>query len=715
MRRVEHRAIAPNPMGQEEVTQARREILDFLDRSQGDQSVRRAPIDEKLYLRDGVRVALQALFHGKCAYCETQRSAVSIEHHRPISDAGGGKRPLPHHYSWLAYDWENLLLVCEACSGRKRNLFPVNSGRAPLKAPLPRVRAQESPKLLDPGYDRPNRHLDFTLDGLCHARSKRGAATIGILELNRGSLVEERRNAFAVLTRKLADRGSEPEAAANVLRELDDPSLPFAGSQQILRYRFLAALAERVDHFGFGFEDAEPLIESILGQATADDVRLAVRALERPAREEAVGPVPAAARPFSPPITRILIENFKAIDRVEINFPPKRTDIESAASLMFLGENATGKSSVLEAITLALMGTEAANKLAKARDFEPRRDRGGHPGGYGPTRVEIAFLEGPPAELRISSADKFEGTSESRAAVLAYSSRRYFKPGKRRRTRSEGQKSLFDPSWPLPHPELWLDDLGPNGFPEVARVLSDILLLPKGAFLKQDADRGVVIVNGEIETPLARHSEGYRSIFATAVDILRGLRGSSALSQSQGVVLIDEVETHLHPRWKMRVMAGLRKALPRIQFIVTTHDPLCLRGMGQGEVQVMARDAKNHIGLVPDLPDVSGMRIDQILSSEHFGMHSTLDPDFQEDFDEYYRLLRESQTNPGLAPQVERLRKQINDRQHLGQTEREQRLLVAIDRHIATRVASAPERGQQDQALEAEIDAIWNDARSKSE
>lgn len=716
MRRVEHRTIAPTPLTDTHATEARRAMAEFLGLPPVELAARRAPLDEKVYQGDQVRQALQILFRDKCAYCETQRSSpLHVDQHRPVANAGGGRARHPHHYAWLAYEWENLLLVCQACSGRKRNLFPLRGQRAPLLAPLARVRAQEAPQLLDPGYDRPERHLDFTIDGECHPRTKRGAATISMLELNRPPLVEERRNVYGYFAAKIDEARSLDGIVAD-LKEFDDDAVPFVGSQRILRYRLLSLVAERVGHFSFSFEDSAALIESVVGQATHADVKQALAALQRPEKGVGAAPTPAVAapRPFTPPIKRIEIENFKAIDHVVIEMEAMRHESSTAAALMLLGENATGKSSVLEAVTLALVGSDVANKFVKARDFEPDRERGGHPGSYGPTRVTVEFWEGPAAELMIGKSGRFEGASEPRANVLAYGSRRYFMPGRRRRSRSGGPRGLFDPSWTLPHPDLWLRDLGADRFPEIARALAEILSLPPGSYLKRDEDRGVYIVDNELETPLSRHSDGYRSIFATAVDLLRGLMGGIDVLDAQGVVLIDEVETHLHPRWKMRVMTALRKALPRVQFIVTTHDPLCLRGMGKGEVQVMVRDPDNRIGLAQGLPDVSGMRIDQILTSEHFGMNSTLDPDFQELFDRYNALLRDSRLKPELAGEIDVLRREINSRQRLGRTEREQRMLEAIDKHLATRVATSPKREQQEEALDAQLDAIWNEAKAET-
>lgn len=122
-------------------------------------------------------------------------------------------------------------------------------------------------------------------------------------------------------------------------------------------------------------------------------------------------------------------------------------------------------------------------------------------------------------------------------------------------------------------------------------------------------------------------SEGYRSVFVMAVDIIRELiEHWGNIEQAQAVVLIDELETHLHPRWKMQVMASLRRVFPRVQFIVTTHDPLCLRGMDDGEVVVLQLDESGHVQQLKNLPAVSGMSAEQLLTSDYFGLASTADP-----------------------------------------------------------------------------------------
>jgi hypothetical protein len=106
-------------------------------------------------------------------------------------------------------------------------------------------------------------------------------------------------------------------------------------------------------------------------------------------------------------------------------------------------------------------------------------------------------------------------------------------------------------------------------------------------------------------------------------------------STARGVVLIDEIEAHLHPRWKVQVMTSLRRALPGMTFIVTTHDPLCLRGMGADEVVVLQRVSSVDAGVksqmpiaverVTGLPNAADLRIEQLLTSDFFQLFSTTD------------------------------------------------------------------------------------------
>ena len=80
---------------------------------------------------------------------------------------------------------------------------------------------------------------------------------------------------------------------------------------------------------------------------------------------------------------------------------------------------------------------------------------------------------------------------------------------------------------------------------------------------------------------LAQLSDGERSLIAMLMDLIRRLTlanpGLDDPLQGAGVVLIDEIELHLHPKWQREIVEKLRRTFPRIQFILTTHSPFVIQ------------------------------------------------------------------------------------------------------------------------------------------
>ena len=190
------------------------------------------------------------------------------------------------------------------------------------------------------------------------------------------------------------------------------------------------------------------------------------------------------------------------------------------------------------------------------------------------------------------------------------------------------------------------------------------------------------------------------------MSILHAKWGSMAIAE--GVVLIDELGAHLHPKWRMRIVKSLRETFPKVQFIITTHDPLCLRGLDDGEVIVARRDRDRRVMIRTDLPPVAGLRVDQLLTSEHFGLASTLDPEVERDFEAYYELLAEDDLDPEQQQRLEQLQQRFDRRQMLGNDRRERLMLEAIDRHLAREAerATAEERQEAKGRLEVQLDNL---------
>jgi hypothetical protein len=157
----------------------------------------------------------------------------------------------------------------------------------------------------------------------------------------------------------------------------------------------------------------------------------------------------------------------------------------------------------------------------------------------------------------------------------------------------------------------------------------------------------------EIRTPLAVVSSGFRSVLAMVCDIFEGLLRDKAVrergfTEAEPIILIDEIEAHLHPRWKMQIMGAFRRVLPRAIFIATTHDPLCLRGMHDREVLVLSRvrreDANDQqmpvvVETIAELPNVENLTVEQLLTSDFFAMFSTDSPDAERKLAELGSLL----------------------------------------------------------------------------
>ncbi len=116
--------------------------------------------------------------------------------------------------------------------------------------------------------------------------------------------------------------------------------------------------------------------------------------------------------------------------------------------------------------------------------------------------------------------------------------------------------------------------------------------LPNCAGLRVDFIEGRVLVafeDGSV-TPFDHLSDGQRIMLGLFCDLARRaailnphLQGD-ACAQTKGVVLIDELDLHIHPTWQRGIIANLRKLFPLVQFICTTHSPFLIQAIGDGKL-----------------------------------------------------------------------------------------------------------------------------------
>jgi hypothetical protein len=130
-------------------------------------------------------------------------------------------------------------------------------------------------------------------------------------------------------------------------------------------------------------------------------------------------------------------------------------------------------------------------------------------------------------------------------------------------------------------------------------------------------------------------------------------------------------------------------------------------------VVVVKRDPDGEVVAVTDLPSVAGLRVDQLLTSEHFGLNSTIDPELDALFAEYYLLKAKPHRSAADAKRLRELAAQLDELDVLGSTRRERIVLGAADDYLARAGALADpnERLELKQSTKRRIAAIWKKAR----
>ena len=692
-----------------------------------------------------VVAALDKLFRSKCAFCES-RAPLHIHRFRPESEASPlAASELSHlYYVWLRTDWGNFYPICEQCSALSYRQFPVSRGRGRLPSSTEievfakeelgqwRWKHHDSPLLIDPCREKEySRHLSVELSGRLRDMSVSGWTTIDVFDLNRDQLLGARGDAFQQYFKLL--RSEFDRSAA--LTTVDFESLEFGGSWYLLLKRLAGDISRRIEsripterrRIGEALRQA---YNTDIGKRAFDEALEAVRTPASPKLKSSQ----RRRREKTGPLVAIEVRNFKSLEALELTLPAAISNVglkdrhPEASSLLILGENATGKSSVLEAVAIALAGERVRNALTKApRNFILNPDMMGALGAEPPARstVILSFDGGKAHVLEIG--EDFEERDEDLKlpSIFAYGAFRHYGASAIRARRFGHVGTLFQQNIILPNPEGWLLQLDDNRFAMVARALRQILSMEGdyGFIEKDEANNRCLIVTkvgddtgNEIRTPFSVVSSGYRSVLAMVCDIFEGAIAKSddellPLDEISAVILIDEIEAHLHPKWKMQIMSSLRRVFPQSTIIATTHDPLCIRGMHDGEVVVLSRLRNdgdsflmpNFVQVWADLPNVETMTIEQLLTSDLFAMFSTDSPAAERKLAELGTLLSRREGGDTLSDEEDAvlrdLEQEVSLTLPLGTTQAQRLVLRAVANYLDSRKGAST---QQLDALEKE-------------
>ncbi|MBB6239953.1 uncharacterized protein (TIGR02646 family) [Pedobacter sp. AK013] len=671
-------------------------------------------------------------FHGKCAYCESHIDLAvapsEFDHFRPKNTARGLNEEVSRqHYWWFVYEWRNIYYSCARCNSYKASWFPVEGDRAAVGTPYEMLHMEDR-LFVDPCEDNPAEHLEYMPTGRLIGSSARGFTTIELLKLNRDELVQARKKAVDSLQESMEAFRYTYEAKADtaMLNEIIKEWQPIFSDNSPESY--LGIKRYFIREFLKRYELDDYLINRNFVIETDQDLKVRIEKHLETSPNSIPFDFEQGSSMLSKEIDEIRhifvekleIHNFKCFENLTINFTNGEASLNHFDSLdepytepwiLFLGENGMGKSSLLKAFTIGLAGRNYLEELGLSGSDLLRR---GADSGYIKLHTVGSIV---PAHVIFTATEFTSNIAEPLINFVAYNAIRlkHTPPhiiAEQSEYKGAKARSLFDFTASFIDCDSWLMSLPKERFDRVALTLKDLMSLDNedNIFL---LDGRTIVQTGNQVLSIDDLSDGYQSVFYMAIDIMATIELEGLpFELSEGMIIIDEIGAHLHPRWRMEVVGKLRRAFPKMRFVVSTHEPLCLRGMRAGETMVLQKSIDKKISLLTDLPDPSELRIDQILTSDFFGLNSTMDSQTEKHFSEYYQLLAKAENELSSA-EIERLaelRKLVPKIRNLGDSERESIIYDVVDKLLAEKKAGDPFRNVQEIKKEAfaRLQKIWN-------